>query len=106
MAKDDPEYNNANIIKPNSNWQGPIWPITNYFYIQALLNYGYKKEAITVAKNVAKICLEDIKKTAGMHENYDAETGKPLAAPNFISWNLLIPSMLEDSLSNKTRFIL
>lgn len=106
LAKDDPAYNNANIIKPYSNWQGPIWPIANYFYVQALLNYGYQKEAIAVAQHVAKICLDDIKNTGGMHENYDAETGKPLAAPNFISWNLLLPSMLVDTLLNKTRFIL
>lgn len=106
LAKDDMEYNNANIIKPYSNWQGPIWPIANYFYIQALLNYGYQKEAIGIAKNISKLCMDDIKKTGGMHENYDAETGKPLAAPNFISWNILVPSMLEDALNNKTRFIL
>lgn len=104
LAKDDKDYNNVNIIKPYSNWQGPIWPIANYFAIQALLNYGYQKEAITVAKRVAKLCLDDIAKTGGMHENYDSENGKPLAAPNFISWNLLVPGMLEDALTNKTRF--
>lgn len=106
LAKDDSKYNNANIIKPYSNWQGPIWPIANYFYIHALLNYGYQKEALAIAKNISSLCMDDIKKTGGMHENYDAETGKPLAAPNFISWNLLIPSMIEDALENKTRFIL
>lgn len=104
LAKDDKDYNNANIIKPYSNWQGPIWSIANYFAIQALLNYGYQKEAITVVKRVAKLCLDDIAKTGGMHENYDAETSKPLAAPNFISWNLLVPGMLEDALTNKARF--
>lgn len=106
LSKDDSKYNNENIIKPYSNWQGPIWTIANYFYIQALLNYGYQKEAFVIAKNIAKLCVNDIKRTGGMHENYDAETGNPLAAPNFISWNLLVPTMLEDALENKTRFIL
>lgn len=101
LAKDDPDYNNANIIKPYSNWQGPIWPIANYFYIHALLNYGFHNEALEVAKNVAKVCLRDIKKTGGMHENYDAKTGEPLAAPNFISWNILIPSLLESTLTGQ-----
>ncbi|OGH19247.1 MAG: hypothetical protein A3F31_02810 [Candidatus Levybacteria bacterium RIFCSPHIGHO2_12_FULL_38_12] len=106
LAKDDKEYNNANIIKPYSNWQGPVWPIANYFAVSALLNYGFQKEAVDVAKKVAKLCLDDIKKTGGMHENYDAETGLPIAAPNFISWNLLVPVMLEDALTNKSRFAL
>ncbi|HLL60213.1 MAG TPA: trehalase family glycosidase, partial [Candidatus Nitrosocosmicus sp.] len=30
LSKADVEYNNVNMIKPHSNWQGPIWPIANY----------------------------------------------------------------------------
>lgn len=101
LAKDDPEYSNTNMIKPYSNWQGPVWMIANYLYIHALNNYGYKKEALTVAKRVANLCINDIKKTGGMHENYNAETGKPLAAPNFISWNLLIHNVIDEVLSNR-----
>lgn len=104
QSKDDPRYNNANIIKPYSNWQGPIWPIVNFFFVYALLQHGYQKEAIEASKSVAKLCLKDIEETGGMHENYDAETGLPLAAPNFISWNLLLPIYLEDALSNKISF--
>lgn len=106
LAKDDPKYNNTNIIKPYSNWQGPVWPIANYFYLHALLNYGFQSEAINVARNIATLCLNDIKKTGGMHENYDAETGKPLAAPNFIGWNLLVSNMLEEALGNKNTLAL
>jgi hypothetical protein len=32
-----------------------------------------------------------------MHENYHADTGAPLAAPDFISWNLLVAQMLEEA---------
>jgi hypothetical protein len=32
-----------------------------------------------------------------MHENYHADTGEPLAAPNFISWNLLVAQMLGEA---------
>ncbi len=101
LSKDDPGYNNENKIKPHSNWQGPIWVISNYFYTQALIRYGFQKKSVEVVKKIAEICIDDIKKSGGMHENYDAENGKPLAAPNFISWNLLLPEMLESSLSNK-----
>lgn len=106
LAKDDKEYNNANILKPYSNWQGPVWPIANYFYLHALLNYGYVKEATIIAERIAKLCMNDIKKTGGMHENYDAETGQPLAAPNFISWNLLVPNMLPEIYSLRNPFAL
>lgn len=32
-----------------------------------------------------------------MHENYHADTGAPLAAPDFISWNLLVAQMIEEA---------
>jgi alpha,alpha-trehalase len=95
LAKDEIEYNNANIIKPHSNWQGPVWPLVNFFTFRALLNYGFKKQAKELAIKTGKILLNDIRLTGGMHENYHAETGKPLAAPNFVSWNLLASSMLQ-----------
>ena len=97
LAKDDPEYNNKNIIKPYSNWQGPVWPIANFLSMHALLNYGFQKEAAQIAERVMKLCWLDLQKSGGMHENYDAETGKPLAAPNFVSWNLLVANMLEQT---------
>lgn len=74
--------------------------------MQTLLNYGYQQEAITLAKIVSKLCLNDIEKTGGMHENYNAETGEPLAAPNFISWNLLVANMLYEAENNINLFAL
>ncbi|OGG18001.1 hypothetical protein A3D78_03085 [Candidatus Gottesmanbacteria bacterium RIFCSPHIGHO2_02_FULL_39_14] len=104
LSKSDPDYNNKKIIKPYSNWQGPVWPIANFIYMQGLLNYGYQKEAIEVAKRISKLVLDDIKTTGGMHENYDAETGKPLAADNFVSWNILVSNMLEEAVNKKNPF--
>ncbi len=104
LAKNDPDYNNRNIIKPYSNWQGPIWPIANYMYLQALLNYGFQKEAIELAQKISRLVISDIKTSGGMHENYDAETGKPLAAPNFVSWNLLVGNMLYEAVNKLNPF--
>ena len=104
LSKSDPDYNNRNIIKPYSNWQGPVWPIANYMYFQGLLNYGFRKEAITLSGKISNLVITDIKESGGMHENYDAETGKPLAAPNFVSWNLLVGNMLEEAVENKNPF--
>lgn len=94
LAKNDPDYSNRNIIKPHSNWQGPVWPIANYLYLQGLSNYGFQEKAIELAQKLIKVCLNDLETTGGMHENYHADTGEPLAAPNFVSWNLLVEHML------------
>ncbi len=104
LAKNDPAYNNRNIIKPFSNWQGPIWIISNYIYMQGLINYGLQKEAILLAENITNLVLKDIESTGGMHENYDAETGESLAAPNFASWNILVENMLEDAINKRNPF--
>lgn len=104
LAKNDPDYNNANIIKPFSNWQGPVWPIANYMYMQGLLNYGFQKEAVELARKISRLVINDIKTSGGMHENYDAETGRPLAAPNFVSWNILVGNMLEEATTKRNPF--
>ncbi|RMG42343.1 MAG: hypothetical protein D6719_06600 [Candidatus Dadabacteria bacterium] len=104
LSRRDPCYNNINMIKPHSNWQGPVWPIANYLYMHALLRYGFKDEAIWAAETISELVLEDIKKSGGMHENYNAETGEPLAAPDFISWNILVRNMLDEALNERDPF--
>lgn len=97
LTADDPAYNQTNMIKPHSNWQGPVWPLVNCLSSYILLDYGFQKEALRLAETTARLCLTDIKKTGGMHENYNAETGKPLAAPNFVSWNLLTAHLIPNT---------
>jgi neutral trehalase len=97
LAADDPLYNNENVIKPYSNWQGPIWPHANWMFMHALIHYGYEDASLQVAERVTRLCLADLAQNGMMHENYHAETGAPLAAPNFISWNLLVAQMLEEA---------
>jgi len=97
LAADDPLYNNENVIKPYSNWQGPVWPHANWMVMHALLHYGYPDAALQVAERVTKLCLDDLARNGMMHENYHAETGAPLAAPDFVSWNLLVAQMLEEA---------
>lgn len=104
LSKQDPVYNNINMIKPHSNWQGPIWPIANYIYMHALIRYGFHDEATQLAQTISQLVLADIELTGGMHENYDAETGRPLAAPNFISWNILVRNMIEESATHSDPF--
>lgn len=97
LAADEPQYNNENVIKPYSNWQGPIWPHANWMFMHALLYYGYPDAAKDVAERVTRLCLDDLVRNGMMHENYHAETGAPLAAPDFISWNLLVALMIDEA---------
>jgi alpha,alpha-trehalase len=97
LAADEPLYNNENVLKPYSNWQGPIWPHANWMFLHALRHYGFPDAAREVASRVTRVCLADLDENGMMHENYHAETGRPLAAPDFISWNLLVAQMIEEA---------
>jgi len=109
LSATDPLYNNACIIVPYSNWQGPIWINANYMYTIAMVRYGFKGEAGMIAKKLAPLLLNDIKANHSMHECYSAETGEPLAPTaaqspkgiftGFVGWNLLEQNMLEGALN-------
>ncbi len=119
LSKQDPDYNNANILYPHSNWQGPVWPIANYLYLRGLLNYGFLDEAKRLADMLLELCLGDLERCGSMHENYHAETGAPLAPSGasdaqrgdqspkgpmkagFIGWNLLVENMQEEIASGE-----
>ncbi len=109
LSASDPLYNNACIIIPYSNWQGPLWINANYMYTIALVKYGFKDEAGVVAKKLAPVLLNDIKVNHSMHKCYHADTREPLAptaaqSPNgiftgFVGWNMLEQNMLEGALT-------
>jgi alpha,alpha-trehalase len=111
LSAADPDYNNACIIIPYSNWQGPLWINANYMFTIALVKYGFIDEAATIAKKLAPVLLNDIKANHSMHECYSAETGEPLAptaaqSPNgiftgFVGWNMLEQNMLEGAVLGK-----
>lgn len=113
LSKADPEYNNKNIIKPFSNWQGPIWCITNYIYSIALKHYGFEQEIAWMATAVGRLIVKDLREFGTMHETYHAETGEPLAPSSFkyktadgriqgfVSWNLCMQNVMEGALQDK-----
>ena len=115
LSKQDPEYNNAAIIVPYSNWQGPIWINANYMNYIALKRYGFEKEAAELSGTLGRMVLADIRKWGSMHEDYDAETGAGLAptpeeSPNhvfagFVGWNLLAQDMLQCEVKDECRFL-
>jgi len=111
LSKSSPYYNNAIWGNPprfgehhrmtNSNWQGPVWIPLCYFMFHALLSYGFKQEARHLAERTIEVLALSLKKIGSFAENYDAETGKPLFATSFTSWNILADVMYEEMDSNK-----
>jgi alpha,alpha-trehalase len=115
LSKQDPDYNNAAIIVPYSNWQGPIWINANYLNYISLKRYGFDKEAAELSGILGRMVLADIQKWGSMHEDYNAETGEGLAptpeqSPNhvfagFVGWNLLVQDMLQCEVKSECRFL-
>lgn len=92
IAATEPLYN------PRSGyWRGPVWVISNYLLMHGLENYGYKPQAIDLARKTVDLLVRDLHNTTGMNENYNPETGAPDAAGHFVSWDLLAEHMLEEA---------
>ena len=99
LSKSSEYYNNGRWGNPprfgdwhrltNSNWQGPVWVPINWFTFHGLLRYGYTDEARKLADDTVELIYNSIKTLGFMRENFHAETGEPLYADNFASWNIL-----------------
>lgn len=106
LSRSSDYYNNARLGNPppdgnyeqltGSNWQGPVWVLSNYQVFRGLINYGYFKEAEALAENTMKLLAATIRTEDTMYENYHAETGEGLWAKGFGSWNLIADKMYEE----------
>ncbi|SEE75021.1 amylo-alpha-1,6-glucosidase [Jiangella alba] len=88
-------YNNVAMANP-SNWQGPVWALPTALTAYGLARFGYRSEALSLAKDLRDTFTRDLAATGAVHEYYDADTGTPLAHPHFVSWNLLITRLADD----------
>lgn len=99
VAISEPLYNNSKRGLYGrarvSNWQGPMWILPNALVCRGLLKYGFKNEAAEIAGRVATTMINGLEATGTLYENYSAETGEPLWAPKFMSWNILTMELIE-----------
>ena len=100
----DPRYNNINEIKPYSNWEGPVWVNANAVLTYGLSKYGYRKDAIDIAKRVVQTLANDAENQGTWHEGYDSENGKGLAANGFLSWNTLAATLEKNLIKGHDPF--
>jgi len=78
-----------------SNWQGPIWGISNYLTYRGLINYGYTTEARELATKTIVLFGNDYKKNGALHEYYEPDTGEPILNKGFQNWNYLVLNMID-----------
>ena len=95
-SSDDPRYNNDDEIVPYSNWRGPMWVNANALTCYGLAAYGFKELAIEIATRVTATLANDLRNTTQWHEAYSTDTGAPLAAPGFLSWDTLAADLLPN----------
>lgn len=118
LSRSSEYYNNARWGNPprfgdhhrltNSNWQGPVWIPLNWFVFHALLYYGYQKEAGKLADDTFTLIAMSLDKLGYMRENFHGETGEPLYADYFASWNILadlLPDYLPGGKSELDLFL-
>ena len=84
-----------------SNWQGPVWIPLNYFVFHALRHYGFEAEARVLADRSVDVLANSLAVMGSFSENFDSETGRPLYASHYTSWNLLGDTMHDDLDSGK-----
>ena len=93
LSKMEKMYNLRTTNNP-SNWQGPLWGISNYMVWRGLADYGLNKEARQLAEKTVALFGEDLKKNGALHEYYDPDTGEPIMNPGFQNWNYLVLNMV------------
>lgn len=100
LAMNEPSYNIFSGGGP-SDWQGPIWVVSNYIIFRGLLNYGYREEARKLAENLLHLLVMDLRTNRMLSEYYDPKTGKGLMNPGFLNWNMLAGIMYDEYMQLK-----
>ena len=93
LSKLEKMYNLRATNNP-SNWQGPIWGISNYMVFRGLADYGFDHEARQMAEKTIALFGSDLQKEGALHEYYNPDTGEPIMNKGFQNWNYLVLNMI------------
>ena len=110
LSKASEYFNNAVLGNPSrfgdhrrmqeSNWQGPVWTPINYFVFHALRHYGFTDEAGVLADRAVNVLAHSLEIQGSFSENFNSESGQPLYASCYASWNLLADTLHDDLASD------
>ena len=78
------------LLQPHSYaGRGPIWVNANAVLAHAMNKNGRPQQASALADAVVNLLAADLAHGGQWHEAYDGDTGEALAAPGFLSWDVL-----------------
>ena len=77
-----------------SNWDGPVWGISNYMVFRGLVKYGFQQEARDMADKTIDLFGRDFQTSGALHEYYNPDTGEPIINKGFQNWNYLVMNMI------------
>lgn len=77
-----------------SNWNGPIWGISNYMTFRGLLRYGMDDVARQLAERTIRLYGSDLEANGSLHEYYNPDSGEGIINPGFQNWNYLVLNMI------------
>lgn len=96
MAGTEPGYSPVHLEGDiGCNWRANTWMPTNYMVMHGMMNYGYQKEAMEVAKSSHALV-----KKAGNREYYITESGEGTGQEIFWGWTLLAYFMEQEVSEN------
>lgn len=95
MAKNERMYDPVTDSANPSNWLGPIWIVANYMVLEGLKRYGYDQDAAEMAGKIIALLGGDLERSDDFHECYHPDTGAPNFNAGYLSWNVLVGSMIE-----------
>lgn len=79
-----------------SNWQGPVWVLSNYYLAEGLARYGRTSEARTLAERTRDLLGASLRERGTLFENYnDAGDGLWPHSGGFVSWNVLALTLID-----------
>lgn len=93
LSRQEAMYSMAATHNP-SNWNGPIWGISNYMVFRGLVRYGMTSEAKALAQKTITLYGRDLEQNGSLHEYYNPETGEGIINPGFQNWNYLVLNMI------------
>jgi putative isomerase len=80
-----------------SNWQGPVWVLSNYYMAAGLARAGRVDLAKELTRRTIDLCASGLQKHGSLHECFD-DAGKGLwpSEGGFVSWNVLALTMMRE----------
>ncbi|MGH3740042.1 MAG: amylo-alpha-1,6-glucosidase, partial [Micromonosporaceae bacterium] len=92
LSSREPLFHLSRSANP-SNWQGPVWVMSNYIAFSGLLRNGFTPQARHILEGTLTMLARDIERHGTLHEYYHPDTGEGLMNPGFLNWNLLATTM-------------